>query len=78
MEGKRSPAALPERRAEIMYMQDAECDCCDNATEVAVLDFGLINNFHWNICKDCLQEFVYQMSTEKEIRKEKLNKIKII
>lgn len=78
MKGKRSPSAKENRRAGIMFLQDAPCDCCDDNTEVAVLDFGIVNTFHWNICKKCLQEFVNQMSTEKEIRKEKLENIEQI
>ena len=74
MEGLRSPSAKPERRAGIMFLHDAECDCCDKKTEVAVIDFGLINN-HWNVCKNCLQEFVYQMCTKQELRKLKLDKL---
>lgn len=74
MEGKRASCAKENRRAGIMFLHDAECDCCDDRTEVAVIDLGLIN-FNWNICKKCLKEFVYQMSTEKEVRKEKLEKI---
>jgi len=56
MEGKRASCAEPERRAGIMFLHDSECDCCDKKTEVAILDIGLIN-FHWNICKNCLDEF---------------------
>lgn len=72
MEGKRASCAKENRRAGIMFLDDGPCDCCDAETEIAIIDFGLIDNYHWHICKKCLKEFVYQMSTEKEIRKEKL------
>lgn len=75
MEGKRSIFAKENRRAGIMFLQDGPCDCCDDIAEVAVIDFGIYTNYHWNVCKKCLKEFVYQMSTEKEIRKEKLDNI---
>lgn len=76
MEGVRSTFAKSERRAGIMFLQDGPCDCCDAKTEVAVIDFGIYRNYHWNVCKNCLQEFVYQMCTEKELRKLKLEKLK--
>lgn len=75
MEGVRSSSAKPERRAGIIFFQNGECDCCDSKTTVAILDFGLINTFHWNICKKCLLEFAYQFCSEKEIRKFKLKQL---
>lgn len=76
MEGVRSSCAKPERRAGIMFFHNGECDCCDSRSAViAVLDLGLISNFHWNVCKKCLLEFAYQFCSEQEIRKFKLNQI---
>ena len=75
MEGIRSTWAKPERRAGIMFLQDGPCDCCDDRTTVAVIDFGIFRDYHWNVCKKCLQEFVYQMCTEKELRKLKLKQL---
>jgi len=74
MEGRRATCARPNRRAGIMFLQDSACDCCDEVTEVAILDLGLIN-FHWNVCKKCLMEFTFQFYSETEIRKLKLKQI---
>jgi hypothetical protein len=63
-----------------MFIHNGSCDCCDKITDLAVIDFGIYRNYtpipiHWNVCKNCLQEFVYQMCTEKELRKLKLDKL---
>ena len=75
MEGRRASCAKPNRRAGILFLDDGPCDCCDAETEIAIIDFGVYSDYHWNVCKKCLQEFVYQMCTEKELRKLKLKQI---
>lgn len=75
MLGKRSPSAKPNRRSGILFIEDRECDCCDQIKECASLDIAL-TNFVWVICKDCLQEFAYEFYSKQEIRKLKLNKLK--
>ena len=75
MTGKRSYAALPNRRAGILFFDDGECDCCDKKTTVAIIDFSLIETYNWNICKDCLYEFYLRFFSEKEIRKMKLKQL---
>lgn len=63
------------RRAKVMYLQDCECDCCDEKKECATIDVG-ITNFVWLLCKDCLSEFLESFYSEKELRRMKLEKIK--
>jgi hypothetical protein len=71
MIGERSGFAKPDRRAGLIYIDVVECDCCDKKKKCAHIHLG-ITGFVWNICKDCLNEFVFEFYTEKEVRKMKL------
>ena len=75
MKGIRSIHARPNRRAGVMFIEGPrECDCCDQKKDCASLDVGL-TNFVWVVCKDCLNEFVYEFYSEQEVRKLKLEKL---
>jgi len=74
MKGIRSGAAKKNRRAGILFIETRECDCCDQVKDCASLDVGL-TNFVWVVCKDCLNEFVYEFYSEQEVRKLKLEKL---
>jgi hypothetical protein len=76
MTGRRSYAARPGRRAGILFFEDyAECDCCDKKTKIAIIHFGVIDSYNWNVCKDCLYEFYLRFFSETEIRKMKLKQL---
>ncbi len=62
LEGIRSEFAKPNRRSGIIFVEDTECDCCDQIKRCAVIDLALVN-FNWNVCEDCLMEFVNQIKT---------------
>jgi hypothetical protein len=61
MEGIKSSWAKPDRRAGILFVQKTECDCCDHIKDCAIIDIALVK-FNWNICKDCLKEFIDQIN----------------
>lgn len=63
-----------QKRANVIFYDEGECDSCDKVGEIAHISLG-ITHFVWNICKECLCEYVNGFYTEQELRKIKLKQI---